>query len=405
MAKTHAKGEQAAKPRLLVVPHIFADDVRVREIELARALRRHFEVFCLKWTDAGHGASGGPIARRWRQARRAVAASLARTSVSANGDGLRMVKMPVLQPILLRRLVGDERALRICLGRNGKRLERVIEQFGISHVLLASPIFEIPPLAGVRFFYDFVDWFAEEKSSERGWRSHRKQMRRLAAGAAGFFAVSEPLADKLRQEYGLNCIVLPNGTDLSALRSVPRGEIEALRSRWNAQGKYVIGYIGNHTDSCGVDFAEQAFQLVRQKMPDAVLWIVGPAEFWRSRLEGRPGVIFTGQIPPSRIAPYFHAIDLGLLAKPRSGETDFAFQLKVVEYAACRKFVISTPLETWRRLAWPNVRLVEPDPAKWSAEIALARNASWLPEWDNLVDGFDWGQLAERAAAVLLDRG
>ncbi|HEV2388252.1 MAG TPA: glycosyltransferase family 4 protein [Candidatus Acidoferrales bacterium] len=387
-----------------MVPHVYAEDIRVREIELARALRRYFEVYCLKWTDASHGISGGPVRRRWLQWRRAAAAFFSRTNDETRRDGLRLVEVPVLQPILLRRLVGEDAALRLSRRWNGRGLERVAERLRITHLLLSGSIFGIPRLAGVRFFYDIVDWFAEEKATGREMRAVRAEIRALAARADGFFVVSEPLAEKLRQEYALECTVLPNGADLTALRRVPASDSEALRERWNSRGKYVIGYIGNHAEFCGVDFAERAFQLVRKKMPDAVLWIVGPAEYWRPRLEGSPGVIFTGGIPPSQIAPYFHAIDLGLLAKDKSALTEFAFHLKVVEYSACRKLVVSTPLETWRRLAWPNVRLVEPDPAEWAAAIIAAREANWLPEWDKLVDAFDWSALAERAAAVMLGR-
>ena len=390
---------------MLVVPHVYAEDIRVREIELARGLGRYFDVYCLRWTDSNHGISGGPLGRRWRQACRAAAAALARTKDCIGKDGLGLIQLPVVQPIILRRLVGDALSLRVSRRCNGKRLEAAIRRLGISHVLVATTIFGLPRLAGVRYFYDFVDWFPEEKASEREMRALRSQMRRLSAETDGVFVVSEPLAEKLRREYGLACTALPNGTDLTELRHVTDSEIESLRARWGSQGKYVIGYIGNHGDYSGVDFAERSFQLVRQQMPDAVLWIVGPAEYWRSRLQGRPGVIWTGQIPPSEIAPYFHAIDLGVLAQGKCAGTDFAFQIKVVEYTACRKFVISTPLETWRRLAWPNVRLVEPNPAEWAEAIVSARDAAWLPEWDTLVDEFDWSRLAELAATIMLGRG
>jgi hypothetical protein len=42
------------KPKLLVVPHIYAEDLRIRDIEFAKRFTNSFEVFCLTWRDALH---------------------------------------------------------------------------------------------------------------------------------------------------------------------------------------------------------------------------------------------------------------------------------------------------------------------------------------------------------------
>ena len=64
------------KPRLLVVPHVYAENVAVREIELARRLVEFFDVYCLKWNDAVHVAGSSPGNRRWKQVRAAVGAAI-----------------------------------------------------------------------------------------------------------------------------------------------------------------------------------------------------------------------------------------------------------------------------------------------------------------------------------------
>ena len=75
------------------------------------------------------------------------------------------------------------------------------------------------------------------------------------------------------------------------------------------------------------------------------------------------GVISTGSIAPQEIAEYFNAIDIGVLAQGRTTGTDFAFQIKVVEYSKpAAKFVVSTPLLTWKKLVWPNIILAEANP-------------------------------------------
>ncbi len=113
-------------------------------------------------------------------------------------------------------------------------------------------------------------------------------------------------------------------------------------------------------------------------------------------------MIATGGVLPAEVSTYFNALDVGVLAQGITTGTDFAFQIKVVEYSACRKVVVSTPLETWKRLAWPNVLLAEPDPVSWAEALVRARSMTWQPEWDRFVEPYDWSILANRIADALL---
>jgi glycosyltransferase involved in cell wall biosynthesis len=376
----------------------------VREIEFARRLTDAFDVFCLKWDDALHVDAASALGRRARQVGGAVASAVAPRRIERGADSVTYVGVPVLQPILLRRVVGDERAQAIAKRRNHRVLESVLRDCAITHALLASEAFGIPEQNGVKVFFDLVDWFPEEAARPEQLAAIRARLAAMARRAQGVFAVSEPLAEKIAAECGIAAVPVPNGADLARLRGVDRAQIEAVRQHWGLAGKYVLGYIGNHGPYTGVDFVVEVFRAVRKRMPDAVLLIVGPADCWRSVLDASrgEGVIATGGIPPSEVAAYFNAIDLGILAQEKTAGTEFAFQIKVVEYSACRKFVISTPLKTWQRLAWPNVLLTPLNVPDWVAAIERARTSRWQSEWDAYVAPYDWRALAARLASVML---
>src|SRR5258707_6590905 len=159
-------------------------------------------------------------------------------------------------------------------------------------------------------------------------------------------------------------------------------------------------YIGNDGSFRGMDLAVNAFMAARQQFPNARLPITGPADTWRALLEANraAGVIATGNVAPAEIAEYCNAIDVGVLAQGKSAGTDFAFQIKVVEYSACRKCVVSTPLFTWQQLAWPNILLAEASPAAWADAFVQARSMSWQPAWDRIAEQYDWQVLADGAA-------
>jgi glycosyltransferase involved in cell wall biosynthesis len=397
------------KPRLLIVPHIYADDISVREIEFARRLSSCFEVFVLKWRDALHVDSTTALRRRLQQFSVAVSSALHHRALSTQQRidreaGFTPIELPVWQPILLHRILGPARALAFCQSRNGATLASILRTYHFTHALYASQLFGTARIPGIRAAYDIVDWFPDNEVSADRLAEIHGDLRRSAAEVDTVFAVSEPLCEKLAKDCGITALPLPNGADLSRLRSVDPVRVRAIRAKLGLDNKFIIGYIGNHGRFTGVDLVINAFLSVRDRLPDAALLIIGPAYYWQSMIDANRtlGVISTGSIPPSEIAPYFNALDVGVLAQDVTPGTDFAFQIKVVEYSACRKVVVSTPLETWKRLRWPNVLLAEPNPSAWADALVQARSLAWQSDWDRIVEAYDWSILAARIADALL---
>ncbi len=392
------------RPRLLVVPHIYADDIAVREIELARRLTSKFEVFLLKSRHALHVDGKSAFTRRVKQAGVALSAALRSRSQSKASDGTSIIEVPVWQPILAQRLVGVERASALCRLRNRQTLRGLVRDLGITHVLLANELFGVERIPGVRTFFDVVDWFPEEQFSSARLGRIRAAIGAIDKQVDGTFAVSQPLCEKLERECGMQASPLPNGADIARLRSVAPAKVSALRQRLGIAEHFAIGYIGNHGSFTGVDLAVNAFLAARQRIPNARLLIIGPADTWSALLEANraAGVIATGNVAPAEIAEYCNAIDVGVLAQGKSAGTDFAFQIKVVEYSACRKCVVSTPLLNWQRLAWPNIILAEPNPQAWADAFVRARGMSWEPAWDRIVEAYDWQVLADIAAKAMI---
>jgi glycosyltransferase involved in cell wall biosynthesis len=392
------------KPRLLVIPHIYAEDISIREIEFAKRLNQRFDVFVLKWRDALHVDSTSALARRLKQFLVASSSAFHAHKTLAPTFGFTPVEVPAWQPILLRRLLGQARAMEFCHSHNRVALLSAIKAHQITHALFATELFSTGRIPDVRSAFDIVDWFPEHEHAAERLAEIRANLREIAANMDVMFAVSAPLREKVSRECGIAALPLPNGADLGKLRSVPAEKISALRARLGISDSFVIGYIGNHGPFTGVDLVVKSFLAAKSRLPDAKLLIVGPAHCWQSLLDANrgQGVIATGSISPAEISTYFNALDVGVLAQGITTGTDFAFQIKVVEYSACRKIVVSTPLETWKRLAWSNVLLAEPNPAAWSEAFIKARAMTWQPEWDRFVEPYDWSILANRIADALL---
>lgn len=393
------------KPKLLVVPHIYADDIRVRSVELARRLTNRFDVYCMKWSDALHVNCSSRWCGRWKQIQKGTHALVARRTVERGSDGVMYVRSPILQPVLIRRLIGSKQAWSVSQAFNSRMLIRTMRLLNITHLLLASGLFKVPTRHGIRSFFDLVDWFEEERAPAWQLARHRAQLSHIREHATAVFGVSEPLCEMLKANYDIEAIPLPNGADLTALRTVPSEKVADVRRRWGINGKFVLGYIGNHGSFTGVDFLLLVFQRLRWRISNSALLIVGPADYWKPYAAKIPGgdVIFTDPVDPSEMPAYFNALDIGVLAQGRSLGTDFAFQIKVVEYTACRKFVISTPLLVWQRLKWPNIVLVERHPESWVEAIMKLREARWQPEWDRIPEPYDWHVLTDQLSDFMLN--
>jgi glycosyltransferase involved in cell wall biosynthesis len=257
----------------------------------------------------------------------------------------------------------------------------------------------------VHAYFDIVDWFPEDTLSPEVSALKREEVKRAVQQAEGVFAVSDPLRERLHDTCEIESVAMPNGADFKVLRAVPPSDVAALRRSLSLEEQFIIGYIGNHGDYTGVDFVVEMFLRLRERMPDARLLIVGPAEHWRSLLESvrEKGVVWTGPVLPAEVRKYFNALDVGILAQGKTLGTDLAFQIKIVEYSACRKFVVSTPLRTWQLLAWPNVLLAERSVDDWIEAIVKARQSRWQPEWDSRIAQYDWEALADRMADVMLN--
>lgn len=392
------------KPRLLVVPHLYTQKLRVREIELARRLTKHFDVHCLKWNDAFFADSDWRPKERLKRVHIGLQSLLTKTNVTKGDEGITYVEIPMVQALVLKNLVGLRLAVHLAQKYNTRVLVDIAHKLQITHLLLSSGHFHTPSASGMRIFCDIVDWFDEAHSPHWIRKRAMADLKAMAREADLIFAVSPSLSERLHAMYGVESSPLPNGADVAALRSVPAERVAEVRRRWGITDKFVIGYIGNHGSFTGVDFMIRVHHLLQRRMPDAVLFIVGPAGYWKSTLKSRlqEGVVFTGSISPSEINAYFNAVDVGLLAQAPTPGTNYAFQIKMVEYAASRKFTVSTPLEVWKRMAWPNVSLVVANEEQWVEAIAKVRGRSWQSDWDRLVESYDWQIVADHLAAKIL---
>jgi glycosyltransferase involved in cell wall biosynthesis len=172
-------------------------------------------------------------------------------------------------------------------------------------------------------------------------RLYEPVLRRVLDRADAIIATSpEYLASSpLLRRYDDRTMVIPLGTDVSALRSVERSEIWRVRQKFG--GRLVLS-VGRLVYYKGLEYLIRAMRAV-----DGTLLIVGDGplraqlEQLAAGLELQQRVVFLGAV--DEVGPYYHAADVFALP---SCERSEAFGLVQVEAMACGTPVVNTDLRS-----------------------------------------------------------
>jgi glycosyltransferase involved in cell wall biosynthesis len=244
-----------------------------------------------------------------------------------------------------------------------------------SHRLTGFP----PRLPGVPQLFDYLDLFPDPV--EAGYV-------RLADRVV---TVSHTLAARVRERYGRDATVVPNGIHLDRLRAADPGK---ARARWKLSGKRVVSLIGL-TCSSRLYFLD-ALAALLPEFPDLVFVGVGTGRVAdrivaRGRELGLP-VVMTGWVDPREVADLFAATDVGLYPGDDIEYFDAACPIKVLEYLASGVPVVTNRTAELVRL---NFRPVVIRPATVEAFIDGLREAlTRPPEPAPDMSGYEWATLA-----------
>jgi glycosyltransferase involved in cell wall biosynthesis len=152
------------------------------------------------------------------------------------------------------------------------------------------------------------------------------------------YSVSEYLRDDLKKVSNLNSKVIHNRIDGRRFHKNVKGA--KITKKYDLKHKKVLLYVGRITPHKGIHLLVGAFELVKRKIPNAKLLIVGKPTFSSyfkklKRIEDRD-VIFTGFVPDEQLPEYYAASDVFVTASQWEG-----FNLPAVEAQACNKPVVA----------------------------------------------------------------
>lgn len=185
------------------------------------------------------------------------------------------------------------------------------------------------------------------------------------------------------------------------------------------EGRFKVGYVGHLYPGKGMEIIEPLARLC----PWATFHVVGgkPADLahWRDRLGGTCNVILHGHVPHSRTGSYLSAFDVVLapylpVVRGSGGGAanlaDWMSPLKIFEYMACAKAIVSSDLPVLREVLadGSNALLRAPDDLTgWSTALAglaadpARRRALGEQARRDFTAKYTWAQRARAILAAL----
>ena len=174
-------------------------------------------------------------------------------------------------------------------------------------------------------------------------------LRRTLSRAAVIHVPSTVLADWLVRRCGVSRAkvhVIPNGVHLTAQQDST--DREALRRRHGVGAAPLIVFVGSLQPWHGCEVLVQAFDAVRQRCPEARLFIVGDGQVRRaleiqaSNLRLNGSVHFVGQIPHAQVPEFLQMADVAVLPYPHLPVPFYFSPIKLFEYMGAGKAIVAS---------------------------------------------------------------
>lgn len=382
------------KKKLLFIP---ADNISLkisRSYYLAKGLGDHFDVYFVTWYDPQDNNWSGKASRF--TAVSAFYKSLFRSyrvRYSAE-DNFYTVQCPVFLVAFVHKLIGLVTARRVSRVLNGAVLRYLVGKLRPDVVFFADGFFVFPHVdTAARTYADLQDDYDEERKDILTF--DQKYIAADYRRTVSNYTITPAAVKRLQGWYGSKFDFLPNGADFDTIRGVPEALIAQTRQSYGLTGSYVLSYIGSYA-KFDEAFVIRLAQKLAADMPDVKLVLVGKLPEVKL-----PNVVNIGPLPPERAALFFRLSDAGIILNDTS-QSKFlnnSLPLKIIQYAAARKPVLTFPLSWIDESDFANVKVIQGDDLdRWVAAIRDVQRFRWNDQLEEVWRTYDWKEITRKLA-------
>lgn len=197
---------------------------------------------------------------------------------------------------------------------------------------------ELPAdIAPLLHIYHCIDDISQEPYTAR----HGVRLESEAVRKADIVTVTAHQLKRIYEKENPNIHILHNAVDISTFRKATEKKLDRPKELEGIKGK-IIGFTGN-LDHVRIDY--KLIKKVALAHPDKTLVLVGPVnsrEIYELGIDQLPNVVLTGSKPHEELPGYLQHFDCALIPFLCNKLTESIYPLKINEYLAAGKAVVST---------------------------------------------------------------
>ena len=365
-----------------------------RSYYLGRELAKYYTLFWFKWSD--------PRDKEWAGMKKSKISGIQifiKNFFKKNrikwGNEFHEIKGPFLMNSVISKIIGETWALRVMYYYNTRQLKKWVTKIkpDIIFFMDGNYYFSIPDnFCGITIT-DIQDDFDLKKNSPSVNRFIISRCSALFANITLRYAVSRSAAFSMKKYFNVNFEELLNGADFDSIRNISQSDVQIEKQRLNLENKFIISYIGGDV-WFDHSFVMNLIRHLEEVMPEIHLITIGNLPI----VEGK-NVTNLGVMHPSKTYLYYRLSDVGVLLKNSKNDIFLynSVPLKIIQYAAARKPVISFPIHWLIDNSFSNVTIVSTDKIQdWEAALRNAKTQKWDEGLDNIWGSYSWENIGNQ---------
>jgi len=213
--------------------------------------------------------------------------------------------------------------------------------------------------------------------------------------------VSETLRQKVaRIRRNKPTIVVENGVSTKLFR--PRSKLACRRKLELPPKANIIVYTGHISKDRGADKLIEAFKIVKEKIPDAMMLMSGQVD--RSISLNQAGIIYKELPRRKEVALAISSADVAVVSQPENEISRYAFPYKIMEYLACGVPVVATAVGDVKGILKDHPEILCPpgNVEDMAEKIIAAITKKERPDYSSIVSKYSWERLARKLNTELV---
>lgn len=219
------------------------------------------------------------------------------------------------------------------------------------------------------------------------------------------------ITNSLKENYNLpnsKAVYIPNGVD-TELFNVYSPDI--LESSFNLDGEFIIGYVGVLREWVDLEPVFKAMSLFSPTLNIKFLIVGEEGGLQRNKMLAKDygvsdKVIFTGSVPYYQVPKYISCMDVCLIPFKKDAVAKNSLPLKLFEYMACKRPVISTRLPGVVDAVGDRIMYASDYKEFYEKIICLynsdsSRQSMGTEGRDFVVNNYEWSVICEKLNKVL----